>query len=78
VFEKNWQALYAAAVLEVDLVSLELRVIALEAAIRARQSLNGDVSSEERAAMQHALDAVGVLKLERDQRKKQIAPGEAL
>jgi len=70
VFDKNWRALYAAAVLEVDPLRQEPLVMASEAAIRARKSLNGEVSSEERAAMQNALDAVGVLKLERAQRKK--------
>ena len=78
MFQNDWRALYKAAVLETDPIKLELRVKAVEDAIRVRQSLDGQVSSEERAAMQHALDAVGVLKLERDQRKKQIAPGEAL
>jgi hypothetical protein len=69
LFDKNWGALYATVVLEADPARLELRVLALEAAIRARQSLNGEVSSEERAAMQDALDAVGVLQRERHQRK---------
>ena len=68
--DKKWRALYAAAVLEDDQIRQELRVMALEAAIRARQALNGEVSNEERAAMQGALDAVGVLKRERDQRSK--------
>ncbi len=68
--DKKWRALYAAAVLEADPIRQELRVKALEAAIRARQALNGEVSSEERAAMQDALDAVGVLKRDRAQRGK--------
>jgi len=62
--ENHWRALYKAAVLETDPVQLELRVKAVEAAIRARQSLNGQVSSEERAAMKDALDSLGVLKIE--------------
>ena len=68
--DKNWRALYAAAVLEADPIRRELRVLALEAAIRARQALDGEVSGEERAAMQDALDALGVLKRERDQHSK--------
>ena len=64
MFEGNWRALYKAAVLEIDPVKLELRVKAVEDAIRARQSLNGQVSSDERADMQEALDSMGVLKLE--------------
>ncbi len=68
MFENNWRALYKAAVLEIEPVKLELRVKAVEDAIRARQSLNGQVSSEERAGMQEALDSLGVLKLEWDSR----------
>jgi hypothetical protein len=64
MFENNWRALYKAAVLEIDSVKLELRVRAVEDAIRARQSLDGQVSGEERAAMQEALDSLGVLKIE--------------
>jgi hypothetical protein len=62
--ENNWHALYKAAVLETDPVKLELRVKAVEDTIRARQSLDGQVSSEERAAMKDALDSLGVLKIE--------------
>jgi hypothetical protein len=68
--ENNWRELYKAAVLEIDPVKLELRVKAVEDAIRARQSLDGQVSSEERAEMKDALDSLGVLKLEWKQRKK--------
>jgi hypothetical protein len=68
--ENNWRALYKAAVFEIDPVELELRVKAVEDAIRARQSLDGHVSTEERAAMQDALDSLGVLKIEWKQSKK--------
>jgi hypothetical protein len=68
--ENNWRALYKAAVLETDPVKLELRVKAVEDAIRVRQSLDGQVSIEERAAMREALDSLGVLKLEWDKRTK--------
>jgi uncharacterized lipoprotein YbaY len=70
MFENNWRALYKAAVLETDPVTLELRVKAVEQAIRARQSLDGQVSSEERVAMREALDSLGVLKIEWRERKK--------
>ena len=70
MIENNWRALYKAAVLEIDPVKLELRVTAVEDAIRARQALDGQVSSEERAAMQDALDSLGVLKIEWKQRKE--------
>ncbi len=78
MFDKNWRALYAAAVLEVDPVRLELRVRALEAAIRARQSLNGEVSIEERKAMQDALDAVGVLKESATNARNKLPAGRRL
>jgi hypothetical protein len=68
--ENNWRALYRAAVLEIDPVKLELCVKAVEDAIRARQSLDGHVSTGERAAMQDALDSLGVLKIEWKQSKK--------
>jgi hypothetical protein len=68
--ENNWRALYKAAVLETDPVNLGLRVKAVEDAIRARQSLDGQVSSEERAAMKDALDSLGVPKIEWNERKK--------
>jgi hypothetical protein len=67
MFENDWRALYKAAVLEIDLVKLELRVKAVEQAVRARQSLNGEVSRQERAAMQDALDSLGVLKVQRNE-----------
>jgi len=70
MFEGNWRALYKAAVLETDPAKMGLRVKAVEDAIRARQSLNGQVSSDERTDMQEALDSLGVLKLEWKQRKK--------
>lgn len=62
--ENNWRALYKAAVLETDPVTLELRVRTVEEAIRVRQSLNGQVTKTERAAMKDALDSLGVLKIE--------------
>ncbi len=68
--ENNWRSLYKGAVLETDSVKLELRVKAVEDAIRARQSLDGQVSSEERVAMKDALDSLGVLKIEWKQCKK--------
>ena len=62
--ENNWRMPYRAAVLETDVAKWELRVKAVEQAIRARQSLDGQVSSGERAEMQDALDSLGVLKVE--------------
>jgi hypothetical protein len=68
--ENDWRALYKAAVLETDPIELELRVKAVEDAIRARQWLDGQVSDEERTAMKDALDSLGVLKIEWQHRKK--------
>jgi hypothetical protein len=68
--ENDGRALYKAAVLETDLVKLELRVKAVEDAIRARQWLDGQVSDEERTAMKDALDSLGVLKIEWQHRKE--------
>jgi len=70
MFQNDWRALYKAAVLETDPIKLELRVKAVEDAIRVRQSLDGQVSSEERADMREALDSLGVLKLEWDKPRK--------
>jgi hypothetical protein len=70
MFENDWRALYKAAVLETDPVKLELRVKAVEEAIRTRQSLDGQVSSKERVEMREALDSLGVLKIEWKQWKK--------
>ena len=68
--ETNWRSLYKAAVLETDPAKLEIRIKTVEDAIRARQALDGQVSSEERAAMKDVLDSLGVLKIEWKQRKK--------
>jgi hypothetical protein len=70
MFESDWSALYKAAVLETDPLQLEIRVKAAEDAIGARQSLDGQVSSGERAAMNEALDSLGVLKIEWKQRER--------
>jgi hypothetical protein len=67
--ENNWRMLYRAAVLETDVAKWELSVKAVEQAIRARQSLDGQVSSGERAEMQDALDSLGILKVERKPHK---------
>jgi hypothetical protein len=68
--ENNRRALYKATVLETDPVKLELRVKAVEDAIRTRQWLDGQVPDEERVAMKDALDSLGILKIEWQQRKK--------
>jgi hypothetical protein len=67
MFENNWRTLFRAAILETDAAQWELRARVAEKAIRAHQSLDGQVSSGERAEMQDALDSSGVLKVERKQ-----------
>jgi hypothetical protein len=58
----HWRELYRAALFELDLGKLSERVKAAEEAIHARTSLNGNILSEERIAMQDATSALNVLK----------------
>jgi hypothetical protein len=62
--ENNWWELYRAAVLGIDRNKLRDRVVAAEHAIRARASLGGLVSSEERISIQDAMAALLVLRRE--------------
>jgi len=64
MIENNWWELYRAAVLEIDRNKLRDRVRAAEDAIRARASLTGQVSSEERIAIHDAMGALLVLRRE--------------
>src|ERR1700744_4608946 len=60
--EYPWWEPYKFAVLETDRKKLKDRVIAAEQAIRARASLDGQVSSDERIAIQDAISALQMLK----------------
>ncbi len=62
--EYPWWEPYKFAVLETDRNKLKDRVIAAEQAIRERVSLDGQVSSEERIAVQDAMSALQMLKRE--------------
>ncbi len=64
MIENNWWQLYRAAVLEIDRNNLRDRVTAAEDAIRVRASIIGQVSSEERNAIQDAMAALLVLRRE--------------
>jgi hypothetical protein len=64
MIENNWWELYRAAVLEIDRNKLRDRVVAAEDAIRARASLGGQVSSEERISIKDAMGALLVLRRE--------------
>jgi hypothetical protein len=64
MIENTWRNLYRAAVLEIDRNKLLDRVKAAEDAIRARASLDGRVSSEERIAIRDAMAALLVLRRE--------------
>ncbi len=69
MIENNWWQLYRAAVLEIDRNNLRDRVTAAEDAIRVRASIIGQVSSEERIAIQDAMAALLVLRRRRGARK---------
>jgi len=62
--EYPWWEPYKFAVLETDRKKLKDRVDAAEQAIRARASLNGQVSSDERIAIQDAMSALQMLRRE--------------
>jgi hypothetical protein len=59
-----WRIPYKDAILEADQGQLADRIRAAEAAIRARASLDGQVSSEKRIAIQHAMAGLLVLRRE--------------
>jgi len=65
--EYPWWEPYKFAVLETDRKKLKDRVDAAERAIRARASLNGQVSSDERIAIQDAMSALQMLRRESEQ-----------
>jgi hypothetical protein len=62
-----WWILYKDAVLETDQGQLADRIRAAEGALRARASLDGQVSSAERIAIQHAIAGLLVLRQESGQ-----------
>jgi hypothetical protein len=62
MIENNWWQLYRAAVFEINRSKLLDRVKAAEDAIRARASLGGQVSSDERISIQDAMAALLVLR----------------
>lgn len=62
--EYPWWGPYKFAVLETDRKKLKDRVIAAEQAIRARASLDGQVSGDERIAIQDAMSALQMLRRE--------------
>jgi hypothetical protein len=64
MIENNWLTLYRAAVLEIDRNKLRDRVTTAENAIRARALLDGQVSSDERTAIEDAMAALLVMRRE--------------
>ena len=62
-----WWNLYKDAILETDQSQLADRIRAAEEAIRARASLDGQVSSAERIEIQHAMAGLLVLRRESGQ-----------
>jgi len=69
--ENTWRELYKAAILELDDNKLGERLRAAVEAIRARASLNGEISSEERIAIEDATSALQVLQQEWEQHIRQ-------
>jgi hypothetical protein len=63
--QNHWRDLYRAAVLELDLQQLPSRVKAAEDAIRARAADNGEISREERIAIEDAMSALSIMKQEK-------------
>jgi hypothetical protein len=64
MIENNWLQLYRAAVFEINRSKLLDRVKAAEDAMRARASLGGQVSIDERISIQDAMAALLVLRRE--------------
>ena len=64
MIENNWLTLYRAAVLEIDRNKLRDRVTTAEDAIRTRALLDGQVSSDERTAIEDAMAALLVMRRE--------------
>jgi hypothetical protein len=62
MIEYPWWEPYKFAVLELDRNKLRDRVNAAEQAIRERASLNGQLSREERTAIEDAMSALRMLK----------------
>jgi len=58
----SWRELYRGAILELDPALLQARVKAAEDAIHARASLNGNIPSGERLALQDAMNTLSLLK----------------
>jgi hypothetical protein len=72
--ENHWRALYQAAVFEIDPEKVGDRAKAAELAINAHVfSDYQHISRDERADMQHALSALGVLTLEEGQSMTKVA-----
>ncbi len=62
VVGNRWRELYRAALFELDLGKLGERVKAAEEAIHARTSRDGKILSDERLALQDAMNALSLLK----------------
>ena len=62
MFGNDWWQLYRTAVFEINRNKLLDRVKAAEDAIRARASLGGQVSSDERISIQDAMAALLVMR----------------
>jgi hypothetical protein len=72
MIESNWWQLYRAAVFEINRSKVLHRVKAAEDAMRARASLGGQVSGDERISIQDAMAALLVLRRELAQSRYSI------
>ena len=63
-YQERWWELYKTAIIETDWDKLEDHIRAAEEAIAQRASLDGEVSPDERAALEDARNGLGVLKRE--------------
>ncbi len=69
--ESRWRTLYQAAVIEIDPEKVGARAIAAELAINSHIFADYQhISRDERSAMEHALSALDVLKLEGERSRR--------
>jgi hypothetical protein len=67
MYQQTWWGLYTTAILETDNNKLELHIRAAAESIAERLSQHEQIPVEERAALNVARNALGVLKKERTQ-----------
>jgi hypothetical protein len=76
MFNEVWWELYKNAILGTDRAKLDKFIFEAESAIRDRCKLNGQVTADERVALQDALAALAVVKQEKSTGTKPLKPYE--